>query len=373
MKILFCGSNAPLQLDTKIKYLSAAANRYQHNFIKALKAQGNEVEVFSYIGFPLEEGAGESIRRGEVEYSVRYVFKEGGIPGSILSCSRVLKEQLAHSDMAVAYNSLYAWFILPHLCRRMGKKSVLILADYSGPESYSGIVRKLYAWLMKKNIQKYDVVVGLSEQTKRYLKKKQGFICSEGGLDKSFYDMFSVMPQKSYGKLIFMYAGILEPVTGIDLLLQAFRKTKNADWELWISGKGSLDDMVREAAGEEERIRFLGFLEYEEYINCLKEADVLVNPRNMSLAENRNNFPSKIMEYLATGKEIISTRFMGAKKFEEYVTFCESDADAIASAMQQAAEAVEDRRELRYTLNREFAREYLWQEQMKRIMKFIGG
>lgn len=36
MNILFCGSNTSLEMNVMIKHLSEAANRYQHNFIKAL-------------------------------------------------------------------------------------------------------------------------------------------------------------------------------------------------------------------------------------------------------------------------------------------------------------------------------------------------
>lgn len=373
MNILFCGSNTSLELDTKIKYLSAAANRYQHNFIKALVALGNAVEIFSYIGFPLEKDNREMIIQGGRDFHAKYVFKEDGFLKSLFMCRKLLKEQLSRVDVAIAYNSLYAWFILPYLCRKMKKVSVLILADYSGVESCQGIVRKTYAWLMKKNIRKYDVVVGLSERTKRYLKKKQRFICSEGGVDETFYDEFAALTKKDSGKKILMYAGLLEQVTGIGLLLEAFGLTEEADWELWISGKGSLDSMIVAEATKDNRIKFLGFLRYSEYVDCLKQADVLVNPRDMSFSENQNNFPSKILEYVATGKEIVSTKFIGAERFERYISFCDTDVSALNNAIRKAVMDVEEQRELRYTQNREFAKTYLWTKQVERIIRFIKG
>lgn len=373
MNILFCGSNTPLELDTKIKYLSAAANRYQHNFIKALSVLGNTIEIFSYIGFPLEKGNREMIMRGRRAFPTKYVFKEDGFLKSLFMCRKLLKEQLSRADAAFAYNSLYAWFVLPHLCRKMNKIRVLILADYSGAGDCQGIARKVYAWLMKNNIRKYDVVVGLSERTKRYLKKKQRFICSEGGVDETFYEEFTALPEKNSKKKIFMYAGLLEQVTGIGLLLEAFSLTEDADWELWVSGKGSLDSVVETEAAKDNRIKFLGFLKYSEYIDCLKQADVLINPRDMSLPENQNNFPSKILEYLAVGKEIVSTRFVGAERFERYISFCDSDVHALGNAIQKAAMEVEEKREVRYTQNREFAETYLWTKQAERIIKFIRG
>ena len=333
------------------------------------------MKVFSYIGFPLEEGGREAIQKGKTPFPVRYVFKQQNLLKTLTECRQTLQEQLCDADLCIAYNSVYAWFSLPKMCKKSGKKSMLVLADYSGPESYRSLPRKIYAWLMLQNIRKYDVVVGLSEQTKRYLTKKQRFICSEGGIDREFYDYFGTLPEKqiSENNKIFMYAGVLEKVTGLDLMLEAFMQQADENCELWISGKGSMEQEVVAASEKDSRIKYLGFLEYAEYLKCLERADVLVNPRNMNMEENRNNFPSKIMEYLATGKEILSTRFVGWEKFKENVIFCDSTVEDMRNALTQCGLNIEKNREVRYTQNREFALSYLWQEQIKRIIKFIGG
>lgn len=76
---------------------------------------------------------------------------------------------------------------------------------------------------------------------------------------------------------------------------------------------------------------------------------------------------------MATGKEIISTKFVGAEKFERYISFCDSDVHALGNVMQRAVINVEKQRKLRHTQNREFAETYLWTKQVERIIKFIGG
>jgi glycosyltransferase involved in cell wall biosynthesis len=45
----------------------------------------------------------------------------------------------------------------------------------------------------------------------------------------------------------------------------------------------------------------------DEYSTMLQKAAVLVNPRPSRLLENRYNFPSKLMEYMASGRPILST------------------------------------------------------------------
>ena len=78
-----------------------------------------------------------------------------------------------------------------------------------------------------------------------------------------------------------MYAGILEPVTGVDMLVKAFMKIRNLQIRLYISGKGSYEKLIAECVKQDDRIRYLGCVPYEEYLSNLKRADVLINPRNM--------------------------------------------------------------------------------------------
>ena len=63
-------------------------------------------------------------------------------------------------------------------------------------------------------------------------------------------------------------------------------------------------------------VRYLGFVEREELLRTMQRGLVLVNPRPPSLPEHRYNFPSKILEYLATGRPVISTT--SADIAEEY-------------------------------------------------------
>lgn len=117
---------------------------------------------------------------------------------------------------------------------------------------------------------------------------------------------------------------------------------------------------------EDERIVFLGCIPYPEYLNELKSADVLVNPRNMNLPENDNNFPSKIMEYLAAGKTIVSTRFPGWERFSDYIFFTESSVTGMKDCMLKAAS---DDAQIRNKRNRQLAEKFIWGNQIKKITR----
>lgn len=91
----------------------------------------------------------------------------------------------------------------------------------------------------------------------------------------------------------------------------------------------------------------------------------------MELKENANNFPSKIMEYLATGKRVISTKFPGWERFTKHVLFCESDVDSIKAQLIEAAKAVEKRENNSFQERRDFAKQFIWEKQMERILTFL--
>lgn len=367
MKLIMCGTMVPSEYENRIQYLSNAANRFQLNFVKEMKKEC-EIKVYSYLGIAVDEQIQTELKQenGDVKVHFRTTDRLTGV----MRYKRAVKQALKQADCLLTYNVTYAWMFAPALARRLGKKSALILADYSGEESYHSFVRRLYARLELRVIQKYDVVIGLSETTKRFLKPDQRFLCVEGGIDQDVYDYFEPSSveerQQEDGITTYMYAGILEPVTGVDMLLKAFTRNSNPAIRLNISGKGSFQKLVEDAVKQDHRITYLGCVPYEEYLNNLKQADVLINPRNMNLPENENNFPSKIMEYLTTGKPIISTRFPGWEKYNKYITFCESTVEGLQVALESADVGKDGVKE-----QRKFAAGFLWSYQVKKIKHFL--
>jgi glycosyltransferase involved in cell wall biosynthesis len=103
------------------------------------------------------------------------------------------------------------------------------------------------------------------------------------------------------------FAGTTASVSGVELLLDATRYLDDPHYRFWFSGRGPLDDVIREQAQHDSRIVHWGFVDRPTYLNLLSRATVLVNPRPSNLPENRYNFPSKLMEYLAAGRPTIST------------------------------------------------------------------
>ncbi len=381
MKMVLCGTIVPPQFETSIKDLSNAGNRFLLNLYKEL-VNTEKVFVMSYIAVAVEDDVKGKLLQDE---KWNYTFKSKRIIGSIIEYNKKVKSQLKDADCLITYNIFYPWMSSLISAKIFKKRSVLILADYSPEESCSSLKDKLYSKLQSYLIKRYDVVVGLSINTKQYVTKKNKFLCIYGGISEEFYNKFDFglgkTPKTVNGgkngklerKIVVMYSGLLSKVTGVDLLIEAFTElSKISDCKLVISGKGDLASYVREKTSDNESIEYLGLMEYDEYIDKLKEADILVNPRNMSLPENKNNFPSKVMEYLATGKPVVSTKFPDYEKFEDYIFFSNSDAASLASTIRNAIDIYADKKNNIYKKNREYSKEFLWSRQCKRIIDAIG-
>jgi glycosyltransferase involved in cell wall biosynthesis len=104
-----------------------------------------------------------------------------------------------------------------------------------------------------------------------------------------------------------VYTGRLAENYGINLLLDAFIQANRTDWQLIITGWGDQESIVCNYSLKYPQIKFLGFIKHEELLDLYNKADVLVNPRLTSSALASLSFPSKIVDYLATGKPVIST------------------------------------------------------------------
>lgn len=76
----------------------------------------------------------------------------------------------------------------------------------------------------------------------------------------------------------FVFLGSLIQVKGIEWLIESFRKLESPDIELYIAGKGVLEEYVKESVKSDSRIHYVGFLNQDEISSLLKKTDVLIAP-----------------------------------------------------------------------------------------------
>ena len=188
MKLLLCCTLVPAKYEVEIKEISNAANRFLTNLCFQIK-KDNSLKILSYIGVNFDDKFKKELEH-QKESNITYFFKSRRLLGGILQMLYATWKEMRNCDYAITYNVVYAWMLTPVLAKLRRKKSVLILADYSPKESYSRKKQRIYARLQQYFIGKYDFVIGLSGNTKRYLKPTQKFMCMEGGISDTFYNYF---------------------------------------------------------------------------------------------------------------------------------------------------------------------------------------
>jgi len=351
----------PQQFEYKIRDLAAASNQYHLNMINALK-EFSEVKVLSYIGMNLNGVPEDEIEIVCKNENIECVFKRDNPLKAFFEYQHRMKELVKWADIIITYNVQYVWFGIGRLAKKYGKKSVLVWADHTPVSEKKNIVGKLYAYLSEINARQYQKVVALSPSMSSYLSSNQEYVVSHGCVD--FVQFENYRYKEPEHTINIMFSGLLAPVTGVDLLINALPHIKRNDIRIIITGKGPLEKEVRSV--NDNRVDYKGFVTRDQYHELLSEADVLINPRNMTMAENQNNFPSKMLEYLATGKYIISTRYSGWEDYVGYCDFIDSTPEMIAMAID-GFDVSAITNEL-YVRNREMAAPHVWSKEIKRFI-----
>lgn len=365
MKILFLGTFLPKEYEEKFNKLSAAGNQFQCNMFQALQSD-NSVKAMTYITTP-DVNLGEKnildIKREGIDVYLPKLDKTE----AFFKFRKNLKEMLEWADCVITYNVIYAWLGLSNLAKKRSVNTILILADYTPVSEEHNFLKKMYSYLSKREFGHFDKVVLLSEGGKKYLHKGQEFTILNGCIDWNlFKDIEPTIKGDNYN---IVYTGFIGRVTGVDILLAAFKQIDNPNARLIICGQGrELDDLIESYSQNDSRIVFKGYISKKEYISVLNEADLLVNPRNMNLLQNQNNFPSKVLEYIASGRPCLSTRFCGWRDYTDNIFFCDSDAldmyEKIMDIMQLNASQIMSI----YSNNRKFAQTKTWEKQIDYII-----
>ena len=169
------------------------------------------------------------------------------------------------------------------------------------------------------------------------------------------------------------FAGALSDVGGVNLLLDAIPHVRDPALEFWFSGRGPLEQRLKLQAASDSRIQYLGFVTERQYSDRLQQAAVLVNPRPSRLVENRYNFPSKLMEYLAAGRPIISTATSDvADHYRHEVVVLEDETpEGLARSIEATVSAAADERAVLGARARATVEGVTWIVQAKAILAFI--
>ena len=134
------------------------------------------------------------------------------------------------------------------------------------------------------------------------------FVVVEGLVDEA--SLAAAPSEKAPGKVV-MYAGTLHERFGIRTLVEAFQAPELEDAQLWIFGNGDYQEQVEKASASQRNIVYRGVVSRVDTLRFERMATLLVNPRPTADELTRYSFPSKTIEYMASGTPLLTTRLAG--------------------------------------------------------------
>lgn len=242
-------------------------------------------------------------------------------------------------------------------------------------QSKTKAILKKFDWLQIKRMQKrFDGFILYAQKMAEFLKIRNGkWLLMEGSYDASEALRLKESPYKRNNAI--MYSGKLDLEYGIDLLLHSFMKIPDPTLELWFTGGGNAETVIKQCAIKDPRIKFYRFLpSRKDVLEKQMESSLLVNMRRPSEPASAYCFPSKLFEYMASGIPVLSFKLEGIPT-EYYKHLIIVDDETEESLVRTITTVFEMNEEYRYKIGQK-AKEFILAEktkenQCKRIFEFV--
>lgn len=242
---------------------------------------------------------------------------------------------LGNRDSAVIVDCLNRVTALSAMlaARLSGKQCIGIVTDL--PDMLGG--SKFSKGLANFVIRHCTGYILLTEAMNDYLNKKgKPYVILEGHSDIAMAERVPAMEKKTSPRVVF-YAGGVSRQYGLANLVDGFRMANPENARLHIYGPGDYVKELETIAAEDSRIFYGGMLLNTEIVEKEQEATLLVNPRPTDEEYVKYSFPSKTMEYMASGTPVLTTVLPGMpKEYHPYVYLLEEEtSNGIAKMLKE--------------------------------------
>lgn len=151
--------------------------------------------------------------------------------------------------------------------------------------------------------------------------------------NNSVTDSLEKLPNKTI-----MYAGGIQTRYGVFDLIEAFHQIKNMDYRFILCGPCFEKEKLNKYLTSDSRINYRGLMSTDEVRSLQKKVTVLVNPRHSTEDFTKYSFPSKTLEYMASGTPVLMSPLPSMP--EEYKQHLYLFDDESVEGMKQMIEKV---------------------------------
>ena len=321
--ILYIGSIYPKDLLDKLverkQHVDFAAQTFQSSVLKGLDQHTDDIKV---ITSPVVRSKHCVVK--DICSPCRFTHKSGeekndvyvgttAIPGiqmlaEVVKVYKAAKKMLKTSEenKSLIVYALHTPFLIAALMlRHKTDRTCVIVPDL--PEYMSskrGRLKRMAKWVDKRIIdfcvKRLNCFVLLSP----YMREKLPIADKPWTLMEGIFDEAKASDKvvQKCDKKVILYTGNLSERMGIVDLLEAFKTIEDSEYRLWIRGNGiTVKQKILDAQKEDARIVYYEPMPKEQLRELQRKATILINPVKASNEFTKYFFPSKTMEYLASG------------------------------------------------------------------------
>ena len=258
-------------------------------------------------------------------------------------------------------------------------RSVGVVTDIYGlmvGNAKGSLISKLACFLNNCYVSSFDRYVLLTSQmNERVNPKRKPHIVMEALCDLSMAEQQVKNEEKASPRTV-IYAGGIHERYGLKMLAEAFVKADIPDARLVYYGSGPYVEEFRKLCAEHPNLEYRGVAPNEEIVAEELKATLLVNPRPTTEEFTIYSFPSKNMEYMASGTPLLTTKLPGMpQEYHQYVYLFEEEsilgyADTLRKVLSQPADILYEKGVLakRFVLQK---KNYVAQAQ--RVIELLEG
>ena len=344
MKIIYISTSCPLLdaevLNKRLKHkMQVSSNKYHNSLIEGLVE--NNQYIYSIYALPITNKLSNKIfwkekcklnkksnylQLGFVNLPIiKYITINFNLNKKI---KKIIKDN-NNEKIIILFDGAFV-SIYPTL-----KKYIKLIPTYA-------IIADVYEYMADvKNSSKYKKII--VNNVKKYIKKINKFIKGYVFLNENMNELYNSdnyvvvegivsnlikkgieckINKKNKSKKIILYAGGLLEKFGIKNLINAFKLIENSNYELHLYGYTDIEDYILSAEHSDKRIKYFGMKETEIVYEAEKNATLLVNPRPTNYEFQKYSFPSKLIEYMASGTPVVTTKIDGMpKEYDKYLFY----------------------------------------------------
>ncbi len=293
---------------------------------------------------------------------------------------------------AIRYRALVEFFLAAYFAPRMRDADVLY-ATFGDRKLYVGYFCKrlldkplavtIHAYELYLNpnprlfpvaLAACDQIMTVTEYNRNLLGQRWGVAAERVEVVRLSVDLDRYRPAK---KFVILIVAFFVEKKGHEVLLEAVQQMGRDDVELWVvggyGGSACTVDVpaIVQRLGLESQVAFFGTLSGTALRAVYHACDVFCLPSRFDSRGEAEGFPTVLIEAMACGKPVVTTRHVEIPRIVEQILVDENDAGALAEALERLRRSVSLRGQFG-ARNRELAEQHFSTANVDRTAELLA-